>query len=100
MQAKEIENILQQARGGRLDEMSKDSIDEGTGSSIQTFISGARKIPQMYRSQQVSLGTTIFLWLWMKERFDELEKRVDDGMNVVAREIAKLNAEREGQDKT
>ncbi len=100
MKKSRAKEILEQTRSGRLAEKSADDITESIGGSAQAFISGSNKIPRMFRDKEVSLGSTIFLWIWLGQRFDELEKKVDQGISEIAREIRKLTSEREGQDKT
>jgi hypothetical protein len=75
-------------------------LDEGLGGSIQTFMNALNRVPQTYRNQEVSLGGQICLWLWMRSRFDELEKKVERELTVITNEIKKLSADRDGEGRT
>lgn len=73
--------ILEETRGTKRsvvsdDELLKDDLSEGLGTSIQSFITAQNKIPQTYRQKEITLGSQILLWLWMRSRFDELEAKI------------------------
>jgi hypothetical protein len=74
------QEILEQCgTAGRPDEL----LNEEMGTSINSFLTAQNKIPKTYRDREITLGSQILLWLWMRNRFDELEKKLEQQIKAL-----------------
>ena len=73
---------LLEKRGGagrpaviRAGELLKEyGLNEEMGTSINSFLTAQNKIPKIYRDREITLGSQILLWLWLRNRFNEMDK--------------------------
>jgi hypothetical protein len=52
-------------------------LEEMLATSVRSFLTAQNKIPATYRDQEMNLGAQIMLWLWLRNRFNELEKKLE-----------------------
>lgn len=58
-------------------------LEEMIGTSVRSFLTAQNKIPAVYRNVEMNLGAQVVLWLWLRNRFTELEAKIDDAIKII-----------------